>query len=75
MALAYCMVCRSWMDERDMVYTFRTGFVRVAGVDHPLGVCGKRDEPHLRVVSPMLTRREDRSLSPNAVRTDTWTGT
>lgn len=74
MALAYCMVCRSWMDVRDMVYTFRTGFVRVSGVDHPLGVCGKRDEQHLRIVSPILPRREDPVLSPYVGRTDSWTG-
>ncbi|MCL6516939.1 hypothetical protein [Alicyclobacillus sp.] len=52
MVRAYCVVCRSWTDANEMVHTFRTGFVRVGGMDHPLGICNRPDARHRLFVTP-----------------------
>lgn len=39
MNTAMCISCRRFRDKDDMARIFTTGFTRLDGVDHPLGVC------------------------------------
>lgn len=39
MDTAMCISCRRFRYKDDMARIFMTGFTRIDGVDHPLGVC------------------------------------
>lgn len=37
--MAYCMKCKQLKEKVQMAVIFTTGFVRVNGVDEPIGTC------------------------------------
>ncbi|GMA63836.1 hypothetical protein NZD89_00695 [Alicyclobacillus fastidiosus] len=42
--VAYCIKCSCFKDREQMVQIFKTGFVRVDGVDFPMGICDEHGE-------------------------------